>query len=64
MGVAVSRLPDDLREVVTLRFYTHLSEAETAKALDIPVGTVKSRIHRSKERLRALLRPMLVEDEA
>ena len=63
VGVAVSRLPDDLREVVTLRFYTRLSEAETAKALDIPVGTVKSRLHRSKERLRALLRPVLVEDD-
>ena len=62
-GCSGSCLPDNLREIVTLRFYTRLSEAETAKALDIPLGTVKSRIHRSKERLRALLRPMLVEND-
>ena len=49
---AVRRLPDDLREVVTCRYLLELSEAETAAALDIPPGTVKSRLRRGLTRLR------------
>ena len=39
------------REVVVLRFYAQLSEQETADALAIPVGTVKSRLSRALSRL-------------
>jgi len=38
-------LPDRLREVVLLRYYGDLDEAEMAAALGIPRGTVKSRLH-------------------
>lgn len=41
----VGRLPDRLREVLWLRYYEDLSEAEMADALGIPRGTVKSRLH-------------------
>lgn len=41
----VGRLPDRLREVLWLRYYEDLSEAEMAEALGIPRGTVKSRLH-------------------
>jgi len=41
----VARLPDRFREVVLLRFYEELSEAEMAEALGVPRGTVKSRLH-------------------
>lgn len=41
----VSRLPERLREVVWLRYYAGLDEAEMAEALGIPRGTVKSRLH-------------------
>ena len=48
----VRRLPSDLREVVACRYLLELSEAEAATALQIPVGTVKSRLHRALSVLR------------
>lgn len=41
----VDRLPDFLREVVLLAYYQGLKYREIAEVLDIPVGTVKSRLH-------------------
>ena len=51
---AVNELRDEERLVIALRFFLELSEAETAAALAVPVGTVKSRLSRALERLRAL----------
>ena len=45
-------LPDKLREAVALRHVLGLSERETAAALGIRPGTVKSRVSRGVERLR------------
>jgi len=42
---AVSRLPETLRSAVTLVYYQGLKYREAAEALDVPVGTVKSRLH-------------------
>jgi RNA polymerase sigma factor (sigma-70 family) len=53
---AVSSLRDDDRLVVTCRYLLQLSEAETAATLDIPAGTVKSRLSRALARLRIELR--------
>ena len=52
---AVSRLSDDHRDAVACRFFLDLSEEETAAALGIRRGTVKSRLARALERLRAEL---------
>ena len=52
---AIRRLPDADREVVSFRYLLELSEAETAAALDVPVGTAKSRLSRAMDRLRATL---------
>jgi len=41
----LARLPQRLREVVLLRYYGDLDEAEMAEALGVPRGTVKSRLH-------------------
>ena len=49
---ALTRLDPEQRAVVVLRFFLDLSLPETAAALGIPVGTVKSRLHRSLERMR------------
>jgi DNA-directed RNA polymerase specialized sigma24 family protein len=42
--------------VIACRYLLELSEEETAAALDLPRGTVKSRTHRALERLREALR--------
>ena len=42
---ALSRLSERLRVVIILRYYWELSYAEIAQILDIPVGTVKSRLN-------------------
>ena len=52
---ALASLSPKQRAVLALRYYSDLSEAETAAALDIPRGTVKSRLAAGMERLRALL---------
>lgn len=48
---AVERLRDDDREVLACRYFLELSEEETAAALGLGRGTVKSRTHRALERL-------------
>jgi RNA polymerase sigma-70 factor (ECF subfamily) len=48
----VNALRDEDREVIGARYFLELSEAETAVALGIPVGTVKSRLSRALGRLR------------
>jgi RNA polymerase sigma-70 factor (ECF subfamily) len=42
---SVDRLPDFLRQVLILAYYQGLKYREIADLLDIPVGTVKSRLH-------------------
>ena len=46
-------LPEAQREVVLLRFAGGLDLKEIAEAMDIPLGTVKSRLHHALEALRA-----------
>lgn len=48
----VRSLPLKLREVIILKYFVLLSQEEIAGALQIPVGTVKSRIHNGLERIR------------
>ena len=44
------RLSPEHREVLVLRFVADLSEAQVAEVLDVPVGTVKSRVSRALSR--------------
>jgi RNA polymerase sigma-70 factor (ECF subfamily) len=52
---ALAGLPPDLRETVVLRDVEGLDYREIAAALDIPMGTVESRIFRARQRLRTAL---------
>lgn len=52
---AVRTLPEEFRSVVVLRYYEGLPLEAIATALDIPVGTVKSRLHSAKRLLREKL---------
>jgi RNA polymerase sigma-70 factor (ECF subfamily) len=53
---AMRRLPEEFRTVLLLAEVEGLPLEEVARVMVCPVGTVKSRIFRAKERLRALLR--------
>lgn len=46
------QLPDKLMSVITLRYIGELSISEIAETLNIPVGTVKSRIHKALKIMR------------
>ncbi len=52
---AMLRLPEKQREVLTLRIKNELSISEIALVLDVPEGTVKSRINVAIGQLRAIL---------
>ncbi|HTJ02321.1 MAG TPA: RNA polymerase sigma factor [Methylovirgula sp.] len=52
---AIDRLPDEHRGVFLLIAVEELSYAEAASILDIPIGTVMSRLHRARARLQSLL---------
>jgi RNA polymerase sigma-70 factor (ECF subfamily) len=53
--MAVSRLPEPYREVITLRYFGELSLGEIGTVTRRPLGTVKAQVHRGLERLRALI---------
>jgi RNA polymerase sigma-70 factor, ECF subfamily len=55
LWAAIGRLRDEDREVIGARYLLDLSEAETAQALGLRAGTVKSRTSRALGRLRASL---------
>ena len=52
----LSQLPEDLRQMIVLRDIQGRSYDEIAEILTIPVGTVKSRVSRAREKLSRILR--------
>jgi RNA polymerase sigma-70 factor, ECF subfamily len=60
---AIQSLPDACRVVLVLREFEQLSYQDIAATLDIPTGTVMSRLNYARERLRVLLRPQPVKSE-
>lgn len=54
----ISRLPDKYRAVIVLKYMEDLPLQEISDILDMPLGTVKTRIHRGREALRKQLSNM------
>ena len=52
---AVRRLSQVDQEIIYLRYFLEMSESETAEALQVAAGTVKSRTHRALGRLRTVI---------
>jgi RNA polymerase sigma-70 factor, ECF subfamily len=52
LSLALSALPDELRTTLLLRLYEGLTCREVAAVLEIPLGTVLSRLHTARTRLR------------
>jgi len=57
LEAAIRTLPEKFRRAVELVDLAGLSYEEAAQVLDVPVGTVMSRVHRGRARLREHLRP-------
>jgi RNA polymerase sigma-70 factor (ECF subfamily) len=55
VDAALERLPEEFRVAVVLRDLADLDYAEIATVLDVPLGTVKSRVARGREALRSAL---------
>ncbi len=53
LTAALAALSEEQREVVLMRFLDDMSLDEIAAALDVPTGTIKSRLHRALETLRS-----------
>ena len=61
---AVSKLAPDQQTLIALRYFLELPESEVAATLNIPPGTVKSRLHRTLARLHEIIQhefPDLIE---
>jgi len=56
---AIHSLPPDFREVIVLREIEGLSYKEIAAVVGVPAGTVMSRLSRARERLLAILEPLV-----
>lgn len=56
---ALDQVPDPFRTVLVLKDIEDLKYEEIAELLDVPIGTVRSRLHRARSEMRHLLKPML-----
>ncbi len=57
--MAIDTLPEKFRQPIVLRDVQGLSYEETGKILNIPEGTVKSRINRARQRVKVMLEPYI-----
>lgn len=51
----IDRLPEKLRIAVILFYFQDMDVAQTANVLNIPIGTVKSRLNKARKRLKEVL---------
>ena len=58
---SLRRLPEELRTAVVLREFSGMNYEEISEVMEIPLGTVRSRIFRARARLREMLEPYVYE---
>lgn len=63
VSAAIDELPEKYREPIILRHAADLSYEEIAEALELPIGTVKTRIFRARDALRQSLGDMFEQTE-
>jgi RNA polymerase sigma-70 factor (ECF subfamily) len=56
---AIDKLKPDFREIIIMKHFHNLSYKEIAEALDIPIGTVMSRLFNARQELRELMKEIL-----
>ncbi|HET9419681.1 MAG TPA: sigma-70 family RNA polymerase sigma factor [Nocardioides sp.] len=61
---AVAQLPDHERRTLELTYFAGMTQAEVARAMDTPIGTVKARASRGTRRLATLMRAQLQEGDS
>jgi RNA polymerase sigma-70 factor, ECF subfamily len=59
VAAAIAALPVDAREVIVLREIEHMSYGQIAEVLDLPIGTVMSRLARARQKLATEIRGRL-----
>ena len=63
MAAALDELAPDQRAVVVLRDFDGRHYEEISEILNIPIGTVRSRLHRARSQLRDRLRSLVEEED-
>jgi RNA polymerase sigma-70 factor (ECF subfamily) len=61
---ALDGLAEEFRTVIVLRELEDLDYQQIAAILDVPVGTVRSRLHRARQQLKEQLKEVVQEDQA
>ena len=59
VNATIEQLPEELRTAIQMREIEAMSYEDIAKAMDCPIGTVRSRIFRAREAIAEQLRPLL-----
>ena len=62
IGAALGELPEEYRVVASLYFEEDMAYQDIARVLEIPIGTVRSRLHRGRKMLQHLLWDVAVEE--
>ena len=59
VNATIEQLPEELRKAIEMREIEGMSYEDIAKAMNCPIGTVRSRIFRAREAIAEQLRPLL-----
>ena len=59
---ALSQLPFDYREVIVLREFEDLGYQQIADIIDVPIGTVMSRLSRARKKLAQIMKSKITQD--